>query len=181
MEFALLEGIQKLHNPWLDQVMRGVTWLGNGGWFWCALALLFLLVKRTRRMGVSMLASLGLGALVGLVILKPLVARERPCWIDPSVELLIPVPRDFSFPSGHTSSSFAASVSMLLNRKKGKFPILGIGALVLAVLIGFSRMYLYVHFPTDVLAGAILGTISALAVNWLLKRLERWGKFPLHL
>ncbi len=158
MEFALLEGIQKLHNPWLDQVMRGVTWLGNGGWFWCALALLFLLVKRTRRMGVSMLASLGLGALVGLVILKPLVARERPCWIDPSVELLIPVPRDFSFPSGHTSSSFAASVS-----------------------IGFSRMYLYVHFPTDVLAGAILGTISALAVNWLLKRLERWGKFPLHL
>ncbi len=82
-------------------------------------------------------------------------SRMDLCWIDPSVELLIPVPRDFSFPSGHTSSSFAASVSMLLNRKKGKFPILGIGALVLAVLIGFSRMYLYVHFPTDVLAGAI--------------------------
>ena len=70
MEFALLEGIQKLHNPWLDQVMRGVTWLGNGGWFWCALALLFLLVKRTRRMGVSMLATQGLGALVRQVNLS---------------------------------------------------------------------------------------------------------------
>ena len=181
MEFALLRGIQELHNPWLDQVMQAITWLGNGGWFWCALAVLFLAFRRTRRTGLSMLASLGLGALIGLVILKPLIGRERPCWIDPSVRLLIPVPQDFSFPSGHTSSSFAAAVTILLNRKKGKVPVLGLAALVLAVLIGFSRMYLYVHFPTDVLAGALLGTGSALAVNRILRRMERWGKFPLHL
>ena len=181
MDFALLRGIQELHNPWLDQVMQAITWLGNGGWFWCALAVLFLAFRRTRRTGLSMLASLGLGALIGLVILKPLIGRERPCWIDPSVRLLIPVPQDFSFPSGHTSSSFAAAVTILLNRKKGKVPVLGLAALVLAVLIGFSRMYLYVHFPTDVLAGALLGTGSALAVNRILRRMERWGKFPLHL
>lgn len=181
MEFAFLRGIQELHNPWLDQVMQMITWLGNGGCFWCLLAVSFFVFKRTRRMGVSMLAAMGLGALVGLVILKPLIGRERPCWIDPSVSLLIPVPQDFSFPSGHTSASFSAAVSILLNRKEGKCPILGLLALTLAVLIGFSRMYLYVHFPTDVLAGALLGTGSAFAVNWILRRMEDWGKFPLHL
>ena len=181
MEFEILYFLQGLHQPLLDRLMVGITSLGNGGWFWIALTVLFLCLPKYRRCGITMAVALVLNFLICNVAVKNLVARERPCWIDPSVRLLIPVPQDFSFPSGHTSSSFAAAVTILLNRKKGKVPVLGLAALVLAVLIGFSRMYLYVHFPTDVLAGALLGTGSALAVNRILRRMERWGKFPLHL
>ncbi len=168
MEFEILRAIQQLHGPVLDQVMRGITFLGNGGWFWILAAVLFLAVRRTRRMGAVMLCAMAIGFLVGNVTLKPLIARERPCWLDPSVALLIQSPRDFSFPSGHSLASFAAAASMAFHSLRW-----GVPALVLAGAIAFSRLYLYVHFPTDVLAGILLGIGAAFLAVRLVGRLER--------
>ena len=90
------------------------------------------------------------------LVLKPLAARPRPCWIDEQVKLLVAAPKDYSFPSGHSAASFAAAVSIFVMHKKE-----GAAALILACLIAFSRLYLFVHFPTDVLAGIAVGFICA--------------------
>ena len=139
--------------------MTFITSLGDHGIFWILLAAVLFAVPRTRLMGSCMLLSICIGFLVGNVALKNMIARERPCWLDPSVRLLIQVPRDFSFPSGHSLVSFEGAVSIFMFNRKWGLP-----ALMLAVLIAFSRMYLFVHFPTDVLAGAILGTVIAWGV-----------------
>lgn len=99
-----------------------------------------------------MLAGLAVGVLAGNLTLKPLIARPRPCWLDESVQLLIANPTDYSFPSGHTLSSvIGATVLTKANRK------FGFAAIPLAALIAFSRLYLYVPFPTDILGAAVLG------------------------
>lgn len=116
-------------------------------------------------MGIAVLVSLILGLIIGNLGIKNLVRRARPSWIDPGVALLIPNPADYSFMSGHTLASFESAVSIFLYDKRW-----GILALCLAFLIAFSRLYHFVHFPTDVLAGAILGTVIALAVDQLLTR-----------
>ena len=109
----------------------------------------------------AVLLSLLCGMIVGNLCLKNLVMRPRPCWIDASVPLLIPVPHDYSFPSGHTLAAFETAVSIfLVNRKWGT------AFLIFAALIGLSRMYLFVHFPTDVLSGAALGIFIA----WFVKK-----------
>ena len=152
MEFELLYMIQKLHTPFLDEVMKGITFLGESGWFWILVAVLLFCQKRTRKIGLAVALSLAVGLLLGNIILKPLIARQRPCWLDGSIPLLIASPRDFSFPSGHTLASFEGAVSIFLYRRDW-----GLWALALAVLIAFSRLYLFVHFPTDVLAGIAVG------------------------
>ena len=114
MEFEILYFLQGLHQPLLDRLMVGITSLGNGGWFWIALTVLFLCLPKYRRCGITMAVALVMNFLICNVAVKNLVARERPCWIDPSVELLIPVPKDFSFPSGHSSVSFAAAAAIFL-------------------------------------------------------------------
>ena len=171
MEFELLYMIQKLHTPFLDEVMKGITFLGESGWFWILLAVLLFCPKRTRKIGLAVALSLAVGLLLGNMILKPLGARQRPCWLDGSIPLLIASPRDFSFPSGHTLASFEGAVSIFLYRRDW-----GLWALALAVLIAFSRLYLFVHFPTDVLAGAVMGTVIALGVHRLLERTEKRRK-----
>lgn len=167
MDFELLYRLQEIRSPMLDQLMLAVTFLGNGGWFWVAAGVTLAAVPSTRKMGFCVLLSLLMGLILGNGIVKNLVARDRPCWIDESVRLLIDVPKDYSFPSGHTLASFEAAVSILLYRRP-----LGIGALILACLIGFSRLYLFVHFPTDVLAGAVMGTAIALSVHWAAEALQ---------
>ena len=112
-----------------------------------------------------MLISIAAGFLLGNVMLKNIAARQRPCWLDPSVELLVPVPKDFSFPSGHSLVSFEGAVCIFLFNRKW-----GIPALMLAVLTAFSRLYLFVHFPTDVLAGIVMGTVIAWSVVRTAKR-----------
>lgn len=165
LELPFLHWIQTLHHPVLDEVMTGITFLGNGGWFWIVLALILLCFKKTRPVGITMSCSIVVGFLIGNVALKNLFARQRPCWIDQGVALLIASPSDFSFPSGHSMVSFEGAVSIwLYNRKWGS------AALVLAVLIAFSRLYLFVHFPTDVLVGSILGALIAWSVYQIQKR-----------
>lgn len=175
MEFWILHGIQQLHTPVLDEIMKAVTFLGNHGWFWCSLAFLLLFVKKTRRTGVIMLLAMAMGSIAGLVILKPLVGRLRPCWLDSSVALLIENPRDFSFPSGHTMASFAAALPLFWEGRREKIPFIGPAALVLAALIAFSRLYLFVHFPTDVLGGLALGAGSAWAAEKMMGRFCKAG------
>ena len=168
MEFTLLYWLQGLHAPWLDQVMAALTFLGNAGWFWIVLGAVLFCARKTRGWGLAVLLSLLAGFLLGNCLLKPLVGRQRPCWIDPGIALLVANPADFSFPSGHTLAGFEAAVSIFLYHKGW-----GSAALLLAGLIGFSRLYLFVHFPTDVLAGALLGTGIALAVHRLMEMAGR--------
>lgn len=139
-----------------------VTRLGNGGAVWVLCTLLLLLFPKTRRAGAAMAAALGVEMLCCNLLLKPLVARVRPCDVNSAVRLLIPRPRDFSFPSGHTGASFAAASALHLSGSPLRLP-----ALCLAALIGFSRLYLYVHYPSDVLGGILLGTAS----GWLGSRI----------
>ena len=159
-EFGILYFLQSLHTPWLDAVMKNITHLGDSGIFWILTGLALFCFKKTRRMGFCVLLSLAGGLLIGNIFLKNLVARDRPCWIDPTIQLLVASPKDFSFPSGHTMASFEAAVSIFLYNRRW-----GAASIVLAVLISISRLYLIVHFPSDVLTGLVLGTVIAVAVH----------------
>lgn len=159
LELTILYFIQTLHNPVLDWFMIKITFLGEVGWFWIALATIFLCFKKTRKIGIGMSVSILMGFLLGNVWLKNLFERQRPCWIDSSVSLLISNPRDFSFPSGHSLVSFEGAFSIYLHNKKW-----GIPAIILASFIAFSRLYLFVHFPTDVFMGSFMGIVIAWAV-----------------
>lgn len=159
LEFGILYGINNLHNPVLDKIMVAITNLGDAGLIWIGIAIILLFRKKTRKCGGLMLASMALGLIFGNGILKNLIARERPCWIDSNIPLLVPTPHDYSFPSGHTLASFEAAVMIFLHNKKW-----GVISFVLAILIAFSRMYLFVHFPTDIVCGAALGTLISIFV-----------------
>lgn len=139
----------------LDAVMPIITKFGDGGIFWIAAALLFTIPKKTRKTGISMGAALLIGFIIGNLILKNSFARIRPYDLNAAIkpDMLVKTLSDFSFPSGHTLASFESATVLLIHDKR-----FGIPAVVLAVLIALSRLYLYVHYPTDVLAGAILGT-----------------------
>jgi undecaprenyl-diphosphatase len=153
-EFAFLDFIyQHLYHPISNAFMIFITYLGEFGWIWILISLLLLCKKKYRPYGVLMLCSLLLTFLIGEVGLKNIVGRVRPCDVQASLPILIPRPDGFSFPSGHAASSFTAAVILFHANRKW-----GIGALILASLIAFSRIYLYVHYPTDVLAGICLGT-----------------------
>lgn len=158
-DFAILDFIQNfLKNPFFDKVMPMLSKMADEGIFWIGLAIFFLFDKSTRKTAWKMGLAMALGLAIGNGIIKNVVCRVRPYDINTSVQLLIPKLTDWSFPSGHTLSSFeAAGVLMICDRKR-----FGIPALVLSVLIAFSRMYLYVHYPTDVLGGAVLGIIFAI-------------------
>lgn len=173
MEFSILYGVQELHSPVLDEIMVFITSLGNAGWFWILLGAALLLTPKTRKTGLAVLISLAAGFIIGNMFLKNIIARPRPCWLDTAVPLLIENPQDYSFPSGHSLASFEAAVSIFLFHKKW-----GLAAIVLAALIAFSRLYLFVHFPADVLAGILLGTGIAFAVHRILKKWDRSHKAP---
>ena len=161
---------QHLWCPFLDAVMPVVTKLGNGGIFWIAVSVVLMLIPKYRKAGFSMGAALLMGLLLCNLTLKPLVARIRPYdyqleHFNKVIPLLISAPHDFSFPSGHTIASFEAATALLLHNKK-----LGIPAMVLVALVAFSRLYLYVHYPTDVIASILLGVGLAFLGTWLVKK-----------
>lgn len=175
-EFAILDWIQaNMRNPTLDLLMPAITALGNSGLIWLLLAGVLLLTPKHRRAGAAVLAGLVLEIICCNMVLKPLVARVRPCDVNTAVQLLIARPDDFSFPSGHTGASFAAAAALFADRNR-----LWIPSLILALLIAFSRLYLYVHYPTDILAGAAIGMMAGWAgrqaVDILWKRKRRLGK-----
>lgn len=164
----------KIENPLLDNVMVFLTRLGDAGFIWITVSVVMLIVhkqwggKRCFRAGLSSLLSLGTCAYFGNVVLKPIFARVRPCNLYDEIELLINRPTDFSFPSMHTATSFSVAVILYRYDKR-----VGAPALVLATLISLSRVYLRVHYTTDIIAGAILGCAFALLFYYLFFKFRR--------
>ena len=161
-DLPVLDWIQaNIQSGFMDKFMPFITKFGDHGTFWMIVAALLFLFPKTRKTGLGMAIAMMIGLLVCNVTLKPLVGRIRPydlqAELGVAIQLLGERMHDFSFPSGHTIASFEAAVVMLKISKK-----LGIPAMILAVLISFSRLYLYVHYPTDVIASIILGTLFAL-------------------
>jgi len=169
-DLPILDWIQAtLQSELMDTVMPIITLLGDAGIFWIICAVILLIFPKTRRIGLGMGIAMALGLLICNVIMKPMIGRIRPydyqidvlgkTWNDLLLggKLLVETPHDFSFPSGHTIASFEACTVLMLGNKK-----LGIPATLLAILIAFSRMYLYVHYPTDVIASVILGSLFGL-------------------
>ena len=166
-EYGLLQLIQQMHNDILDKIMIFITSLGDKGMVWIVLALVLLLFKKTRRCGLAMLAALVLDFLICNVGLKHLIGRIRPCEVNQTIQLLIPRPTDFSFPSGHTTAAFTGAMVLFASGyKKG-----GWLALFWAFCIAFSRMYLYVHYPTDILGGILAGCVIGYGTVQIMKRL----------
>ncbi|MCR4956705.1 MAG: phosphatase PAP2 family protein [Lachnospiraceae bacterium] len=154
VDFAILDWIQTyLRNPVCDFLLPKITVLGNKGIIWIVIAITLLVIGK-KTPALEMIMGLVMGVLIGNIALKHLVARARPCWINTAVDMLVAVPKDYSFPSGHSMSSFCCAMILLHYNKK-----LGIPALILAIVIAFSRLYVYVHFPTDVLVGSVIGII----------------------
>lgn len=166
MEMDFLLGLQELHNPILDFFFSNITLLGNGGIFWIICCIVLLSMKKYRKYGVAFAISLLACFLLGNIFLKNVIARERPCWVNTEIMLLISNPQDYSFPSGHSMHSFVGALSIWYANKKW-----GIGAFILAGLIAFSRMYLFVHYPSDVVVGIAIGLCVTFLVH---KMVEKW-------
>lgn len=152
IDFKILYFIHdNLSCGFMDFLMPKITYLTEMGAVWLLAAILFL-VFRKYRASIAIAGGMASSLLVGNLLLKHLVARSRPCWTDMAFPMIIDVPKDYSFPSAHSMISFAAAVAIFHYNKKA-----GIPALVIAALIAFSRLYLFVHFPSDVLAGTVIG------------------------
>ena len=168
IELKILDWFQTLHTPVLDKFMTSVTKLGNAGIFWIIVTVLFLLIPKMRKTGVVMAAALIIDLLLCNVLLKNFVARTRPYDVNTGIQLLVAKLRDYSFPSGHTAASFASATALYFAGEKKLWK----PALVLACLIAVSRLYLYVHYPTDVLGGVVIGIIAGYLGYRLVKVLE---------
>lgn len=161
-ELGVLEWFDSLHGIILDQLMVGISYSATSGLIWSVLGFLMTCSRRWRRCGVSVIVSVALAYVVVDAILKPLVCRDRPFAVE-DFDLLVPAPDTWSFPSGHTASAFAGAVAIMIHdRRWGSF------ALAYAILVGVSRLYLCVHWPTDVLAGAIVGAAVAVLAIWFM-------------
>lgn len=152
----------------LDKAMPLITSLGNGGAFWILLALILLLRRDTRKSGLAMGAAMLLCFLFGNIWLKNFIARPRPYTVDPSIALLIkPSSEPYSFPSGHTMNAFSAAFALML-REEDHWR----AAVLLAELIAFSRIYLMMHYPLDIVGGVIVAYAAAYIVNCCITYLE---------
>lgn len=188
IEFQILDALQKIHTPVLDGVMCLITSLGNAGIIWILLTIALLInpkIRRTkdgtacrlfgesgRRRGCILLAALILDLILCNGILKNLFHRVRPYDIRTSIELLVKRPVDYSFPSGHTAASFTTVAALYFAGEKKAWKM----TLVLACLIAFSRMYLYVHYPTDVLGGVLVGILAGYGGYRAVKAWEQYRK-----
>ena len=170
IEITILDWIQSIRTPIGDRIMTFVTGLGNAGAVWILLAVILLIVPKTRKSGAVLAAALCVDVVLCNGILKNLFGRIRPCDVNTSIQLLIPRPDDFSFPSGHTAASFAAVAAFIMAGEQKLWK----PALALAVLIAFSRLYLYVHYPTDILGGIIVGGAAGAAGYLAASKLMQW-------
>ena len=167
IDFSILYWIQDhIVCEALTPIMNAITTSGNGGIIWIILCVILICFKKTRWIGIAAAISLALVGILNNEIIKPIVERPRP-FLQQELELLIAAPGGFSFPSGHTSSSFAVATAVFLKNKK-----IGIPALMFAALVGFSRLYFFVHFPSDVFVGMLEGIFVAIAVTFAVDKLR---------
>lgn len=160
-EHDLLVSLQSLRSPFMDWLMAFLSDISHNGYLFIGIGVVLLFFRKTRKIGIETLLSIALAYILANLIIKNIVARPRPYMVFPDLVPLVPKPHDTSFPSGHTVIAFAASTAIFLNRKK-----IGILALIFAAAVGFSRLYNQVHFPTDVLAGAVIGVVMAMLVHY---------------
>lgn len=176
MDIAILDAIQEhLRTPALDVVMLFATHLGDLALVWFIAATVLIAQPKRRIYGLGVLAAIVFAAVIGAFVLKPLFGRVRPFEAYGFLGLLIPAPLGSSFPSNHSMVSFAAAAALCCVPDKGKLAsVLKALAVALACLIAFSRLYLYVHYPSDILVGALIGVVVGIASVVLVKRL--WPK-----
>lgn len=171
-EIQILDWIQNcLRTPFGDAVMPAITSFSDNGEVWIILGIVLLFFKKTRKLGFAVLTALLLKVIFCDNVIKPLVARPRPFVENPAAKVLVELPSSYSFPSGHTSGSFCAAMALVFGRAK---KWLWIPSVVLASLIAFSRLYVYVHYPTDILGGIVLGVILGYAANKIVALAEKW-------
>ena len=168
-DLSVIEALYHIHEPILDKIMIFFTDLGNT--IWVVITIWLLINKKTRKTGLKAAAALIIFLLIVNVGLKPFFHRTRPFKYLKDIVLLIPEPSSFSFPSAHTASAFTMVYIFYKDIKK-YFP----GILILAILISLSRLYLSVHFPTDVMAGIGLGLFSGFLGNSLINNFEFKGE-----
>ncbi|MDD3360764.1 MAG: phosphatase PAP2 family protein [Hespellia sp.] len=169
-----------VRSDFLTPIMKGITSLGNAGWFWIVLSILLCIPKKTRWLGITGLLALAIGALITNIVLKNWVARIRPYEVVEGLTLLVRKQKDFSFPSGHSCASFAAAVAYYKAQKRTMTDdslkkwgrVISIASIVIAFLIAFSRLYVGVHYPSDVLGGILIGCGAAWAADWMVKKIQ---------
>ena len=165
-EIGILDFIRETFScKFLDYFFMAVTTLSNKGFFWIILAVVLLCFKKTRKTGICLGVALLIGEIVGNQILKKLFERPRPYTVNQDITLIIERLTSFSFPSGHSRCAVECSIAVFANNKKW-----GIAAIVLAVLTCLSRMYLYVHFPSDIVAGVMIGVMMAFLAKFITER-----------
>lgn len=160
IDWGILHWIQNyMACDFMNFIMPKITVIGDFAAIWLLAAIAMILSKKYKRQGVLVVVGILFSLLIGSMLLKNIVARPRPCWLDTSFNMLVAVPTDYSFPSGHTLASVTAATILTLSNKKFAFV-----AIPVALLIAFSRLYLYVHFPSDVLASIIIGIVLGVLV-----------------
>lgn len=173
LDMSILLWIQEhLRIAALTPFWKVITFLGNGGWFWLVAAAVLLISKKTRRVGITALLSITIGFLITNVLLKNIVARPRPFDAYTEIIPLITRPTDFSFPSGHTCASFACALVFFRMLPK-KY---GVPAVVLAGMVAFSRLYLGVHYPGDVLGGFLVAAFASTLAYHLMQAYHKKAK-----
>lgn len=170
MDGAILLFIQEfIRNDILTPFFTVITTLGNAGLIWIAISLILLFNKKTRKAGIMSICAMLMSLIVNNLILKNLVARTRPYDMIDTLIPLVNKPADFSFPSGHAGCAFAAAGVYVRNLPKRA----GVPLLILAVLIALSRLYVGVHYPTDVLVGLIIGAGLSYLAEWAVTSWEK--------
>lgn len=172
-EIKFLIWIQEnMRSSLMDEIMKLFTKLGDKGLVWIFIGLVFLSLSKYRKTGLTIIISLLFSFIICNLMLKNYVARIRPYDFYPYIDLIIDKQNDFSFPSGHASASFAAAASIYYSKLKYKKINIAYVFIIIAVLISFSRMYLFVHYPSDILGGLITGIISADIARFIVGKIE---------
>ena len=172
-EQALVWIAENMRCVLLDPFMKLYTQLGNSGMLFITLGVLLLLFKPTRRAGASALCAMLVGLVVVNFTIKPLVARDRPWLVIENFVNLVPEHDPNSFPSGHTNAAFAFALAVCMTAPKRWMKV---AAVCMAVVMGLSRLYVGVHFPSDVLAGAAIGSLCGLLGAWVIGK--AWERLP---
>lgn len=170
LDWDILFFIQNhLRNDVLDFIVPLYTSLGEDGILWIAVGVVMLIPKKYRKCGIMVLAALLAMLIINNIILKNLIARPRPSSFYPEMVDLVHVPTSYSFPSGHTVSAFAVAFVIFSQHKK-----LGIVTIVMAALMGLTRLYVFVHFPSDVYGGVLVGAGIAFLVYFAEKKISAY-------
>ncbi|MBQ7872970.1 MAG: phosphatase PAP2 family protein [Clostridia bacterium] len=168
LDFNILFWIQNLiRNDVFDVIIPFYTSLGEDGIIWIAFGLILLIPKKYRKTGVMVLAALLVMLVVNNIVLKNLIARPRPCWTYPEMVQLVHNPSSYSFPSGHTTSAFAVAFTVFSQHKK-----LGKVIIVMAAIMAFTRLYVFVHFPTDIYGGILVAAAITTFVCFMEKKIS---------